>query len=228
MRYTGRIRWYLRSAAIAALLNVLSPAPAAAQSFTLTVHLNGESSGTVTVAPTGNICGPPSTVCTFLVPARATVRLAANGAIPGLFSAGTGAAASCGLTTCSFLMIEPAEVTATFSTGNGPTATVSTNLAGPGTGSVAVDNSRCQNFDPVQFSACTTTYLLGSVVTLTAAPAAGNRFARFSSGTGGADACGFAAVCTFTLGGNATLTATFHAITALVLSPPQVNLIVGQ
>jgi hypothetical protein len=124
-------------------------------------------------------------------------------------------------------MSAAAEITAAFNTGNGPTATVTTTLSGAGRGSVAVDNSRCQDFDPAQFSACTTTYLLGSVVSLGAAAAAGSRFSGFSSGSGGGEACGFAAVCTFTLSGDATLTASFHAITALAVTPQFVALAIG-
>src|SRR4029077_18904335 len=100
--------------------------------------------------------------------------------------------------------------TATFDPANAPTATVTTTLGGDGQGDVGVDNSRCQNFDLLQFNGCQTLYLQGSVVTLEARPAAGSRFSGFSGGTAGAVACGTSSPCAFPLAANATVTGNFR------------------
>ena len=207
--------------------------PAAAQTATLTLTVGGNTSGTVAVIGAGGgLCmTPASTICTFQIPTGSTIRIVANapaGQQPGRLSSGTGAAAGCALSTCTVTMTSAGSLTATFTTGDGPTANLTTSLGGDGTGSVGADNSRCQDIDPTQPSACSTVYLQGSSVALTATPAAGNRFSGYSLGTGGAAACGSTANCSFTLGGNATVTSTFHRLLAMGVVPGTVTKLIGE
>src|SRR4051794_13689639 len=88
---------------------VLVAGPAAAQTSALTVHVGGGSAGTVAViGRDGGTCSTPAaTQCVFNVGTGETVSLAANvpaGEAPGLMSGGTGPAASCGFSTCTFTM----------------------------------------------------------------------------------------------------------------------------
>jgi N-acetylneuraminic acid mutarotase len=204
-------------------------ASARAQNFTLTVHTVGPNSGRVGIIPGGGLCDVPST-CTYSVASGAAVRMTANaipGQVPGRFSAGTGPASACSVSTCAFTMTGAAEVTVTFEPSNGPVVSITTSLAGDGQGTVSFDNSRCQNFDPPQGTQCVATYIQGSVVGGGAAPASGSRFSGFS-GTGDAAACGTSATCLFALNANATITGTFHALTSLALSPSTATRFIGQ
>jgi N-acetylneuraminic acid mutarotase len=183
-------------------------ASASAQTHTLTVHTNG---GTVRVVSGAvGACHFLSVDCLFYVNTGATVRLAAA---PGRFSAGTGPAAACALSTCSFVMTADADVTATFTAGNGPTATLTTTRSGDGGGTVATDGARCTS------NVCTVTYLKGSSVELLADAGASARFTGYSAGTGDASVCGGAATCRFTLNEDASVTGTFLALTSLTVTP---------
>jgi N-acetylneuraminic acid mutarotase len=211
-----------------AAASLLGARAAGAQTLTLTIHKVGPNNGTVGVIGNGGLCtSSPGTSCTFQINAGTAIRLVANGNPPGRFSAGTGSASACSLSTCSFTMTESSEVTATFNAADGPIASVTTSLAGDGTGAVGVDNSRCQNADPPQGSQCQTFYLQGSVASIGGSPATDSRFSGFA-GTGDAAACGTAAACSFTLNANVTVTGTFHLMTSLAVAPSAVSKFPGQ
>src|SRR5207244_413776 len=112
---------------------------------------------------------------------------APGGSTPGVFSAGTGDAAACATSTCTFALSHDSEVTATFDP-NAPVVHLSIALAGDAGGEVGADNNRCQNYDyhpgslPTQGTACTTSYAPNSLATIQAAPPAGTRFSGFSLG----------------------------------------------
>ena len=219
---------YLRFALLVCLVALLRPAAAGtqAQTVTLTITHAGPSSGRVGVVPTGRLCdGPAGASCDVTLTTGDTVTISANGLFgaggpPGVFSGGTGSAAACATTTCTFTITANSSVTVTFDLANGPIVVVTATLAGDGQGEVGANNSRFQNFDPAQFNAAAgTTYVAGSVVSLRATAAADARFSGYSAGTNGAAACGTDATCSFTANANTTFTATFHALTALTVSP---------
>jgi hypothetical protein len=147
-----------------------------------------------------------------------------NGVAPGVFSAGTNSATGCGTSTCTFTITQDSSITATFGGGWVTVRNLTISLAGDGAGDIGADNNRCQNFDPLQVSSCTTHYAAGSVVTMQGTPPAGTRFSGFSNGTQGAAACS-TSPCSFTLNESASVTATFHALTSLSVSPS--NLTIG-
>ncbi|HTK75607.1 MAG TPA: hypothetical protein VL371_10145, partial [Gemmataceae bacterium] len=124
-------------------------------------------------------------------------------------------------------MTADADVTATFDPANGPFVRLTTTLTGDGKGETGADNSRCQNYDPPQGSACATDYVNGSNASVRAVPAAASRFSGFT-GSGDTAGCGATATCSFTLTGNAAITATFHAMTSIALAPSTVTLHPGE
>ena len=212
---------------------ILSDSTAAAENVSLTINLTGPNNGTVGVIPSGLLCSKPgSTSCTVSFAAGTSVRIVANGSAgsvspPGVFSAGTGSAAACATSTCAFTIQSDSTVTATFDNSLGPFYRVTVTPAGDGQGEVGVDNHRRQNYDPPTASSAGTDYAANSVVSMGATPAPESRFSGYSNGTNGAVACGTAASCTFTITGNATVTATFHALTALAVEPGTASRTVG-
>jgi N-acetylneuraminic acid mutarotase len=228
-------RYDLRTAAalvVTCLFEFALPVPAAAQtSFPLTIHMSGTTNGRVGVVPGGGLCdvtGGGTNTCTYFIASGSAVRLSGNSPqTPGLFSGGTGPAASCGFSACSFTMTAAADVNVNFNPANGTIVSLTTTLSGDGRGTVGVDNSRCQNIDLVQGNGCTTHYLQGSPVAAGAAAGPGARFSTFSAGTAGAEVCGASAACNFTITGTATLTATFRAIASLTVTPPSALKAVG-
>ena len=227
-------QYFARLAVLAAAFGLLLclPARAAAQgTFTLTIHMSGTSSGRVGTVPGGNLCdvvGGSTNTCAYQIASGAAVHLSANGNPPGLFSGGTGPAATCGFSACSFTMSAAADINVNFSPGNGTTVSMTTTLTGTGKGTVGVENSRCQNIDPVQGAGCTTFFLQGTPVTIGAAGGPGSRFTSYSAGTNGAGVCtGTNAACTFTITGSATVTASFSAITTLAVTPSSAVKAVG-
>src|SRR5688500_6425190 len=144
------------------LVCLFSAAPgllAAADAHTtvnLTLHVVDNRTGTVGVIPSARLCSKTTDPvdCTIALSPGSVIRIVANapggGGVPGVFSTGTGGAAGCGTSTCSFTITSDAEATATFSSTNGTIESYTTTLAGDGGGEIGADNSRCQNFDPVQ------------------------------------------------------------------------------
>jgi N-acetylneuraminic acid mutarotase len=234
---TPKPRFALATCVLAVLSTVfLLHAPAFAQStpVTLTITHAGSSSGTVGVVPSGRLCsGIAGATCMVTLNSGDAVTIVANGLSggsnpPGVFSNGTGSAAACDKTTCDFTITADSSVTVTFDPANGPVVTMSVTLAGDGQGEVGVDNSRRQNFDPAQFSANGATYVSGSVAHIRGVAAADSRFSGFSAGTNGAAACATNASCSFVISANATVTATFHALTALSITPASASISVSR
>lgn len=202
---------------LAATLLALLSIPASAQTLTLTVHVTSAGAGGTLRVVSGT--GGPMTsctvggnaTCTVFLNQGANVRLAADNA--GRLSFGTGPAAACELSTCSFTMTANADVTVTWTAGDGPAANVTTTLAGDGSGTVWADGAACQS------GSCAVKYLMGSSIQLTASPVGAARFTGYSSGSGDASACGPAAVCTFTLSGDTSVTGIFVALTSFTVAP---------
>jgi len=232
---TARLPRLATILAAAALTLAVARGAAAQSTFPLTLHLSGTTSGRVSVMGSGGgaLCDYTGgvTPCVVQITSGASVRVAANapaGQQPGLFSSGTGPAAACGFSGCTFTMTAAADLNVAWAAGNGTIATLTTTLIGDGKGTVSPDNSRCQNVDPPQGSACQTTYLVGTPVSLGATAAPASRFSGYSAGTSGAGGCGTNAQCDFTITGNASLTATFSAITALAVTPVSAQKAAGQ
>src|SRR3954469_4626534 len=141
------------SSAIAAALIVGWAGAASAQTRTLTIRATdagGSFSGAARVVA-GALGSCADTTCTYVVNDGAAVRLAAD--YPGRFSAGTGPASACALSTCSFTMTADASVTATFTAGGGPTATLTATVNGDGAGTIRADGVPCSS------GVCVFTYL---------------------------------------------------------------------
>jgi hypothetical protein len=157
------------------------------------------------------------------------LRVAANSpATPGIFSGGTGDAASCATSTCNFTLNTDSSITATFSAGNAAFfRSIVIGLQGDGKGEVGTDNSRCQNFE-LGYSACTIYYAVGSEVILQGRSVPGSIFVTFSGGTVDAGGCVSAAPCVFTLNNNSSVNASFAALTSIAVQPNASTINVGQ
>src|SRR5690349_10604728 len=95
-----------------------------AQTRTLTIHTNHVGAAGAVRIVSGALGACNAGPCIYAVAAGATARLAAD--YPGRLSGGTGPAAGCGLSTCSFSMTADVEITATFTPSDGPVATLAT------------------------------------------------------------------------------------------------------
>jgi hypothetical protein len=160
--------------------------------FPLTLTLAGSGTGTVTSNPPGINCGP-----TCSASFSGTVTLTATAAAGSTFTGWSGACS--GTATCSVTMTQAQSVTATF--GVAPTFALSVTLAGSGTGSVTSNPSGI-NCGAV----CSANFASGSMVLLTATPAAGATF------TGWSGACTGAGTCSVTMSGAQSATATFATV----------------
>lgn len=202
--------------------------PAEAQTLKLTVHVAGNTPGTVTIVSGGfGSCTVALATCTFDANAGATVRITAagrgfGGISPGRFSGGTGPAAGCSLSTCSFAMTAAAELTATFTSGDGPVAVLGIN---PG---IIADGLSCE------FLPCFPRYLQGSSVHLDAAGLVGTGLPVvyvFTSYSGSSDLAAMCSVtspvCDFTLTGSATVTANFTPLSSFAVTPGAATGFVG-
>jgi hypothetical protein len=115
------------------------------------------------------------------------------------FSSGTGSAAACSTSPCSFTIEANSAVTATFTP---ISRTLTITEAGTGSGEV-----KCK-FNGGAAGACTSPQPNGTTVEIIATAKAGSTFAGFSSGTGSAAACS-TSPCSFTIEANSAVTATF-------------------
>ncbi|PYO02525.1 MAG: hypothetical protein DMD89_04080 [Candidatus Rokuibacteriota bacterium] len=160
--------------------------------FTLSVTREGSSSGTVTSSPAGIDCG---TACAATYDSGTVVTLTATPAANATFDGWTGGGCS-GTGPCTLTLTADTTVTARF---NVRRVTLSVSRQGTGGGTVT---SSPAGIDCG--TACAATYDSGSVVTLTATPAAN---ATFDGWTGGG--CAGTGPCTLTLTANTTVTARF-------------------
>jgi hypothetical protein len=120
------------------------------------------------------------------------------------FSGGTGSAAGCSTSPCSFTINANSSVTATFDTEEAE-STLTVTTAGTGSGEV-----KCK-FNGGSAGACNGSKANGTTVEIIATANSGSEFAGFSSGTGSASACS-TSPCSFTLNANSSVTATFTLI----------------
>jgi uncharacterized repeat protein (TIGR02543 family) len=159
-----------------------------APGFTLTVSTAGAGAGRVTSAPAAIDCGA---TCTASFTTGTSVTLTANPALGSIFEGWSGGDCT-GTGSCTVTLTGPTVVTARFAS----TFTLSVSIWGLDGGTVTSSPAgiNCG-------ATCSAVYVSGTVVTLTATPAAGFVF----TGWGG----GCASACTVTLTGPTTLTATF-------------------
>jgi hypothetical protein len=157
----------------------------AAQTFPLTVGLTG--SGTVTSSPAGISCGAD---CSESYASGTAVTLTAAPAAGNTFTGWSGGGCS-GTGTCTVSVTSALSVSATFAAQN---FTLTVNRSGQGT--VSGPGINCGKD-------CSETLPAGTVVTLTATPAANTVFEGWSG------ACSGTGSCTLTLTGNTTVGASF-------------------
>ncbi len=191
---------------------------------TLSITVGGTNPGTVGVIPIGQLCSGAGT-CVYQVAAGTQVRIVANSpGIPGVISGGTGDAAACGTSICSFTMNNNSSLNVNFNPGAFPSLSIV--LAGDGVGEVGADNSRCENYE-LEPSSCTVFYAAGSQVTMDGRSVPSNLFVNFSGGTSGAAGCS-TSPCVFTLSTNATVIANFAALNSVSVSPPSATREAGE
>lgn len=161
------------------------------QSNTLTVAKGGDGGGTVVSDPAGIFCGPQ---CSASLAANTTVTLIAAADSNSSFAGWSGACSGT-TTSCAVAMNQARSVTATF-TRNLFALTAVRQGAGSGTVVSNPGGIECG-------ATCQATYPAGTVVALTALPAATSNF------TGWSGACSGAGVCLVTMTQAWTATATF-------------------
>jgi len=156
----------------------------------LTVAVEGTGTGSVT--GTGIAC--PGT-CSSSYTEGAAVTLTATPEPGSVFTGWSGACSGSG--ECKVTMGSDQQVTATFAR---VSHTLTVSLEGAGAGIVTGSGIACPG-------TCSSSYVSGTEVTLTATPAAGSAFA----GWGGA--CAGTGACSLTLGADRTVTASFTPVT---------------
>jgi Divergent InlB B-repeat domain len=165
----------------------------------LTVFQAGAGIGTVTSNPAGISCGA---TCSASFANGSLVSLTAAPAAGSTFNGWSGGCTGTG--PCSLTTNAATAVTATFMQQSFP-LTLSTAGAGTITSSPAGINCG---------TTCSTSFTTGTVVTLTAAPAAGSTFTSWSGG-----GCSGAGSCTLTLTAATAVAATFTLQTLGVTAP---------
>jgi hypothetical protein len=176
----------------------------AIKTFALDVTLAGNGGGAVTSSPVGISCGAD---CTETYSFGTIVTLTAASNSNSNFAGWSGAGCS-GTGTCVITMNAAAAVTATFAL---KTFTLDVAKAGTGQGTItsAPTGIDCG-------ADCTEPFNVGTVVTLTATPAAGSTFDGWS-GAG----CTGTGTCVVTISAAATVTATFtRVVRTLTISKP--------
>jgi Divergent InlB B-repeat domain len=175
----------------------------AALPTTLTVVSAGSGRGTVTSSPAGIDC---SSSCSASFGEGSVVTLTATPAAGSTFTGWSGGGCS-GTGACQVTMTAAESVTATFDAV--PTDTLAVSRSGTGSGSVtsSPDGIDCG-------STCSAPFGEGSVVTLTATPAAGSTFTGWSGG-----GCSGTGACHVTLGSDTIVTATFTRLPAPPVPP---------
>lgn len=158
---------------------------------TLSVVLAGDGDGIVTASPGGIACSPQVSDCSEAYDLGTVVTLVAT---PGLGSIFTGWSGECsGATACEVTVDQARAVTANFGLDS---HTLTVEAAGAGAVTSAPAGIDC-GVD------CSESYLHGTQVALTPAPAAGSHFVAWSG------ACSGNGACVVTLGADTTVTASF-------------------
>ena len=168
---------------------------------TLTVQKSGSGSGTVTSAPSGIDCGG---TCSASFPTGNSVTLTATAAPGSTFAGWTG---DCSGADCSVVMDVNRSVTATF---NPPVGMSNLTVQKIGTGFGTV-TSQPPGIDCG--STCVAAFPTGTMVTLTATPAAGSTLTGWAG-----PRCGGTGPCTITLDSD------FTAFPVFDIAPDQVTL----
>jgi List-Bact-rpt repeat protein/cortical protein marker for cell polarity/PASTA domain-containing protein len=164
---------------------------------TLNVSNAGSGTGTVTSSPSGISCGAS---CSHDFIDGTTVTLTATPATGSSFSGWSGACTGTG--TCTVVMNQAGSVIATFA----PLPEgLSVSKAGSGTGTVTSSPTGI-GCGP----ACSGDFAYGTSVTLTATPAKGSSFSGWSNG------CTGTGICTLTMNGAQSVTATFELPACMV------------
>ena len=173
-------------------------------SHTVSVTVNGAGSGTVD-ADSGLIrnCSSGGGTCSDRYEDSSTVTLAATPA-PGSTFTGWTNCDNPGGNTCTVSVTGDRNVTATFD----PTPRFVLRVAGAGSGSGTVTSSDSRISCG---STCQATYLLGDPVLLTATPAPGSVFSRWSGG-----GCSGTSTCGLTMTADTAVTATFDQMAPTV------------
>lgn len=160
--------------------------PAPPTTFPLAVRKAGTGAGTVSGGPIS--CG---LACDTSLAAGAQVDLAATPA-PGSVFAGWSGGGCTGLGACRVTMNGPASVYALFSStspGDPASFTVATAVGGPGRGSVSSASGGLVCYGQALCAVNVARTSPPTLVTLTAAPEAGSRFAGWTDGCTGAGSC---------------------------------------
>ncbi len=200
---------YFNNAGAAATSNSVTPTGPTAKitvtpvvNFQLMVTTVGSGSGTVTSSPAGINCGA---TCSAQYTSGTVVTLTATAALGSAFAGWSGEGCS-GTGQCQVTMSQARSVTATFNTV--PTHTLTVSKTGSGSGSVS---SSPAGIDCG--ATCSTSFNEGTVVTLTATPAAGSAFTGWS-GAG----CSGTGTCQVTMSADQSVTATFTATHTLTVT----------
>jgi alpha-tubulin suppressor-like RCC1 family protein len=175
--------------------NSASTTVAVAQMLTLAVIPQGDGLGTVTSSPAGLACAP---TCTASFVSDSQVTLTAVAGVDSIFTGWTGCDSVSGAT-CTVTMSNARSVTAIFMLKR---FTLSVSTSGIGKGRVTSNPSGIDCG-----AACSSDYVIHTVVTLTAAPALGSIFTGWS----GCDAVNGAS-CTVTMTAAKHVTASFLGI----------------
>ncbi|MFN7955460.1 MAG: hypothetical protein U0610_27295 [bacterium] len=160
--------------------------------YSLSVALLGTGTGTVTSDVAGIDCGA---TCTASYTAGTLVTLTAAPALGSTFTGWSGAGCS-GTDSCQVTMDAAKSVTATF---DGVAYTLTVTKVGSGTVTSSPTGINCG-------SACAANFAPGTLVTLTATPASGQKFSGWSGGV-----CTGTAPCQVTMNAATSVTATFAA-----------------
>ncbi len=179
-------------AATSGYSNEACGSPAAATELSVTVAKAGTGTGTVTSSPAGIACG---TDCSESFPSGAVVTLTPAAATGSTFSGWSNGCT--GIIPCILTGNIPVLVTANFATAVSQTWTLKIGFYSRGTVIGEPGGISCT-------SACSASYASGTVVTLTAVPANGKQFLRWTGG-----GCKGAGACTVTLKSNVSVRAWF-------------------
>jgi Divergent InlB B-repeat domain len=170
------------------------PTPLPVFALTTTIDTTGTGTGNVSSNPVGINC---PTTCSKNFDQNTSVTLTATPVAGSSFAGWTGACT--GLTTCSVTMDAAKTVTATFNLIPKFALTVTKSSTGTGTGSISSDPAGIDCG-----STCTSSFLQGKIVTLTASAASGSSFAGWTGDCTGTGACAV------TMDAAKSVTATFN------------------